>query len=68
MAGQREKPEGVALKLRQVDVLQEQGRSVLKAAKHIGMTVQTYYRWRKERAFSAIGPRTMARAACTAIR
>lgn len=48
MAGKREKPEDIVLKLRQVEVLQGQGRSVSDAVRQIGVTVQTYYRWRKE--------------------
>lgn len=48
MAGKREKPEGIVLKLRQVEVLQGQGKSVQEAVRQIGVTVQTYYRWRKE--------------------
>ncbi len=46
MAGKREKPEDIVLKLRQVEVLQGQGRSTAEAVRHV--TVQTYYRWRKE--------------------
>ena len=46
MAGQREKPEDVVLKLRQLEVLQGQGKSVQEAVRQIGVTVQTYYRWR----------------------
>jgi len=48
MAGKREKPEDVVLKLRQVEVLQGQGKSVQEAVRQIGVTVQTYYQWRKE--------------------
>jgi len=48
MAGKREKPEDIVLKLRQVEVLQGQGRSVSEAVRQIGVTVQTYYRWRKD--------------------
>jgi putative transposase len=48
MAGKREKPEEIVLKLRQVEVLQGQGKSVQEAVRQIGVTVQTYYRWRKE--------------------
>jgi putative transposase len=48
MAGKREKPEDIVLKLRQVQVLQGQGRSTTEAARQIGVKVQTYYRWRKE--------------------
>jgi putative transposase len=35
-------------KLRQVDVLVSQGRSVAEAVRSIGVTQFTYYRWRKE--------------------
>jgi len=48
MAAKREKPEDIVLKLRQVEVLQGQGKSVQEAVRQIGVTVQTYYRWRKE--------------------
>ena len=48
MADKREKPEEIVLKLRQVEVLQGQGKSVQEAVRQIGLTVQTYYRWRKE--------------------
>lgn len=48
MTGKREKPEDIVLKLRQVEVLQGQGQSVSAAVRQIGVTVQTYYRWRKE--------------------
>ena len=48
MAGKREKPEDIVSKLRQVEVLQGQGKSVQDAVRQIGVTVQTYYRWRKE--------------------
>jgi len=48
MTGKREKPEDIVLKLRQVEVLQGQGRSTVEAVRQIGVTVQTYYRWRKE--------------------
>ncbi len=48
MAGQREKPEDIVLKLRQVEVLQGQGKAVQEVVRQIGGTVQTYSRWRKE--------------------
>lgn len=48
MAGKREKPEDIVLKLRQVEVLQGQGSSVAEAVRQIGVTIQTYYRWRKQ--------------------
>ena len=48
MAGKRDKPEEIVLKLRQVEVLQGQGKSIADAVREIGVTQQTYYRWRKE--------------------
>jgi hypothetical protein len=48
MAGKREKPEDIVLKLRQVEVLQGQGRSFPDAVLQIGVIVQTYCRWRKD--------------------
>ena len=47
MAGKRDKPEEIVLKLRQVEVLQGQGSSIADAVRQIGVTQQTYYRWRK---------------------
>ena len=48
MAGKRDKPEEIVLKLRQVEVLQGQGKSIADAVRQIGVTQQTYYRWCKE--------------------
>jgi putative transposase len=48
MAGRRDKPEDIVSKLRQVEVLQGQGMTIADAARQIGMTEQTYYRWRKQ--------------------
>ena len=48
MGGKREKPEDIVLKLRQVEVLQGQGKPLADAVRQIGVTVQTYYRWRKQ--------------------
>lgn len=48
MAGKREKPEDIVLKLRQAEVSQGQGKSVFEAVRQIGVTIQTYYRWRKD--------------------
>ena len=47
MAGKREKPEDIVSKLRQIEVLQGQGMTVADAVRQIGITQQTYYRWRK---------------------
>ena len=43
MAGKREKPEEIVLKLRQVEVLQRQGMTVAEAVRQIGVTQQTFY-------------------------
>jgi transposase-like protein len=42
------KSEEIVAKLRQVDVLVSQGRSVVDAVRSIGVTEVTYYRWRRE--------------------
>lgn len=47
MAGKREKPEDIVSKLRQVEVLQGQGMTISDAVRQIGVTQQTFYRWRK---------------------
>jgi transposase-like protein len=48
MAGKREKPEDIVSKLRQVEVLQGQGMAVAEAVRKIGVSEQTFYRWRKQ--------------------
>jgi len=48
MAGKRDKPEEILLKLRQVEVLQGQGSSIADAVRQIGVRQQTCYQWRKE--------------------
>ena len=48
MAGKREKPEVIVAKLRQVEVLQGQGMTTSDAVRQIGVTLQTFYRWRKQ--------------------
>ncbi len=48
MPTKRHKPEEIVAKLRQVDVLTSQGRSVADAIRSIGVTEVTYYRWRLE--------------------
>jgi len=40
--------EEIVNKLREADVLIARGQSIMQAAKQIGVTDQTYYRWRKE--------------------
>ena len=44
----RPRPEEIVSKLRQVDVLVSQGKSVAESIRSIGVTEVTYYRWRKE--------------------
>ncbi len=44
----RPKPEEIVSKLRQVDVLVSQGKTVADSVRSIGVTEVTYYRWRKE--------------------
>jgi len=41
-------PEQIINKLREVEILLSQGTTVGTASKKIGVTEQTYYRWRKE--------------------
>ncbi len=48
MPQKKHKPEEIVAKLRHVDVLLSQGRSVGEAVRTIGVTQFTYYRWRKE--------------------
>ena len=48
MAGKRDKPEEIVMKLRQVEVLQGQGVPIADAVRQISVTQQTYYRWRNE--------------------
>jgi putative transposase len=48
MAGKRDKPEDIVLKLRQVEVLHGQGMAISDAVRQIGVTEPTYYRWRKQ--------------------
>lgn len=47
MAKKRYTSEEIIHKLREADVLLGQGRSIAQACKQIGVTDQSYYRWRK---------------------
>ena len=40
--------EQIVAKLRQIEVLMGQGKTVSQATKEAGITDQTFYRWRKE--------------------
>jgi putative transposase len=42
------KPEQIINKLREAEVLLSQGTTVGEASRKLGITEQTYYRWRKE--------------------
>jgi transposase-like protein len=48
MPRKHHKPEEIVAKLRQVDVLTSQGKSVADAIRATGVTEVTYYRWRRE--------------------
>jgi transposase-like protein len=48
MPRKRHSAEEIVTKLRQVDVLSGQGKSVAEAIRSIGVTEVTYYRWRSE--------------------
>ena len=41
-------PEQIINKLREAEVLLSQGATISEASRKIGVTQQTYYRWRKE--------------------
>jgi len=41
-------PEQIINKLREAEILINQGVSISEASRKIGVTEQTYYRWRKE--------------------
>ena len=48
MPGKRHTAEEIINKLREADVELAQGASIVQACRKIGITDQTYYRWRKE--------------------
>jgi putative transposase len=48
MAKKHATPEQIIAKLREAEVLIAQGKTVAQAAKHVGATENTYYRWRRE--------------------
>jgi len=48
MAKKSHSPEQVINKLREAEILLNQGANVGEASRKIGVTEQTYYRWRKE--------------------
>lgn len=48
MPRKRTTPEQIISKLREAEVLLSQGQTVTQASKQLGVSEQTYYRWRKE--------------------
>jgi transposase-like protein len=48
MAQKKHTPEQIIRKLREVEVAQGKGKTIPQAVKQIGVTEQTFYRWRKE--------------------
>ena len=48
MKGKRNKPEQIITKLREAEVELAKGQPVGAVARKLGITEQTYYRWRKE--------------------
>jgi transposase-like protein len=48
MPQRRYTPEQIISKLREAEVLLSQGQTVGQACKSLGVSDQTYYRWRKE--------------------
>ncbi len=48
MAKKSHSPEKIINKLREAEILLNQGATVGEASRKIGVTEQTYYRWRKE--------------------
>ena len=46
--GKSAKPEEIIAKLREVEVRLARGETAAAAARAVGVTEQTYYRWRKE--------------------
>ena len=48
MSRKRYSAEQIVNKLREADVLLSKGKTIAQACKQIGVTDQTYYRWRRE--------------------
>jgi putative transposase len=48
MGRKRHTVEQIIAKLREVEIAQSKGLTIPEAARQIGVTEQTYYRWRKE--------------------
>ena len=48
MARKRYSPEQIISMLREAEVIQNKGSTVIEACRKLGISEQTYYRWRKE--------------------
>ncbi|MBB5709686.1 transposase-like protein [Sphingomonas xinjiangensis] len=48
MPAKKHKPEEIIGKLREVEIVLGQGGTTAEACRRIGVSEQTYYRWRKE--------------------
>ena len=48
MGKKRHTTEEIVMKLREADVLQSKGQTVLESCRQIEISEQTYYNWRKE--------------------
>jgi transposase-like protein len=48
MSSRKHSTEQIIRKLREAEVELAKGRSIREVCKHLGVTDQTYYRWRKE--------------------
>ena len=48
MGKKRHTPEEIITKLREADVLQAKGQTLVEACRQIGVSEQMYYNWRKE--------------------
>ena len=48
MPRKRYTPEQIINSLREAEVLMSQGSTAAQAARHLGISEQTYYKWRKE--------------------
>ena len=46
--GKHHKPDEIVAKLRQFEVMTAQGKTIGEAARSIGVSEQTYFRWRAE--------------------
>jgi transposase-like protein len=48
MSRRKHNAEAIIAKLREAEILQSKGMSILEACRQLEITEQTYYRWRKE--------------------